>query len=151
MNHIDAMKLAALNTTESDCGSRAWEREQEAITALREALAEQPAQGCNYCNHALYSGTKCKNCGLVAEQAAIKRGLTPGQPAQQQEPKTKDVVIANMGKPFTVKAYVDPQPAQRTWVGLTHDEYDAICDKHSAMSDFDFLEDIEAKLKEKNT
>jgi hypothetical protein len=41
--------------------------------------------------------------------------------------------------------------AQRQWVGLTHDEYDAICDKHSAMSDFDFLEDIEAKLKEKNT
>jgi hypothetical protein len=41
-----AMKLAleALNTTESDCGSRAWEREQEAITALQEALAEQPAQ-----------------------------------------------------------------------------------------------------------
>ncbi len=43
------------------------------------------------------------------------------------------------------------KPAQRTWVGLTHDEYDEICDKHSAMSDFDFLEDIEAKLKEKNT
>ena len=40
--------------------------------------------------------------------------------------------------------------AQRTWVGLTHDEYDAICDKHSAMSDFDFLADIEAKLREKN-
>ena len=41
----EAMKLAleALSTTESDCGSRAWEREQEAITALREALAEQPA------------------------------------------------------------------------------------------------------------
>jgi hypothetical protein len=40
--------------------------------------------------------------------------------------------------------------AQRQWVNLTHDEYDAICDKHSAMSDFDFLADIEAKLKEKN-
>jgi len=42
------------------------------------------------------------------------------------------------------------QSAQRQWVGLTHDEYDAICDKHSAMSDFDFLEDIETKLREKN-
>ncbi len=42
------------------------------------------------------------------------------------------------------------KPAQRPWVGLTHDEYDAVCDKHSAMSDFDFLEDIEAKLKERN-
>lgn len=39
----------------------------------------------------------------------------------------------------------------KEWIGLTHDEYDAICDKHSAMSDFDFLADIEAKLKEKNT
>lgn len=41
-------------------------------------------------------------------------------------------------------------PAPRPWVGLTHDEYDAICDKHSAMSDFDFLADIQAKLREKN-
>ena len=48
-----------------------------------------------------------------------------------------------------VTFYTSP-PAQRTWVGLTHDEYDAICDKHSTMSDFDFLEDIEAKIKEKN-
>jgi hypothetical protein len=34
MNITDTLKLAreALTTTESDCGSRAWEREQEAIT-----------------------------------------------------------------------------------------------------------------------
>lgn len=38
----------------------------------------------------------------------------------------------------------------KEWVGLTHDEYYAICDKHSAMSDFDFLADIEAKPREKN-
>jgi hypothetical protein len=49
------------------------------------------------------------------------------------------------------RGYMDGMAKQRQWVGLTHDEYDAICDKHSAMSDFDFLEDIEAKLKEKNT
>ena len=51
----------------------------------------------------------------------------------------------------TLMLYTTPPAAKRQWVGLTHDEYDAICDKHSAMSDFDFLEDIEAKLKEKNT
>jgi hypothetical protein len=42
MNKTDeTLKLAmeALNTTESDCGSRAWEREQEAITAIKQALA----------------------------------------------------------------------------------------------------------------
>jgi hypothetical protein len=35
------LKLAmeALNTTESDCGSRAWEREQEAITAIKQVRA----------------------------------------------------------------------------------------------------------------
>ena len=27
------------------------------------ALAQQQAQGCNYCNHPQYAGTKCKNCG----------------------------------------------------------------------------------------
>jgi len=43
----------------------------------------------------------------LAEQPRAEGALA------QQEPKTKDVVVANMGKPFTVKAYVDPQPAQR--------------------------------------
>jgi hypothetical protein len=51
----------------------------------------------------------------------------------------------------SVALYTAPPAAQRQWVGLTHDEYDAICDKHSAMSDFDFLGEIEVKLKEKNT
>ena len=37
------------------------------------ALAQQPAQGCDYCNNPQYAGTKCKNCGRE-------------QPAQQQEP-----------------------------------------------------------------
>lgn len=46
--------------------------------------ADQPAQGCDHCNHALYAGTKCKNCGRVTEQAAIKRDLTPEQLAQQE-------------------------------------------------------------------
>ena len=56
----------------------------EACESLREALAEQPAKGCDHCNHPLYVGTKCKNCGRVTEQAAIKRDLTPEQPAQQE-------------------------------------------------------------------
>ena len=39
------------------------------ITALRAAL-EQPAQGCDYCNHPQYAGIKCKNCGRMTEQPA---------------------------------------------------------------------------------
>jgi hypothetical protein len=43
MTKDETLKLAleALNTTESDCGGRAWEREQEAITAIKEALAQR--------------------------------------------------------------------------------------------------------------
>lgn len=68
----EAMKLAleALNTTESDCGSRAWEREQEAITALLEALAEQPAQ------------TDWE--AVAADQALTIALLKAEQPAQQE-------------------------------------------------------------------
>ena len=48
----------------------------EAITAIKEALAEQ---GCDYCNHPQYAGTKCKNCGR--EQPAPAMELR-----EQQEP-----------------------------------------------------------------
>ena len=41
------------------------------VAAIREALAEQLAQGCDYCSHPQYAGTKCKNCGRE-------------QPAQQE-------------------------------------------------------------------
>lgn len=102
------------------------------------------------------------------------------QPAQQKVPETKDVVIDNMGKPFTVKAYVTPQPAQqqepgrnhwedgdvferiaaantapqsqRTWVGLTQQEVQEIHDTyHKRMGPQEFAAMVEAKLKVKNT
>ena len=91
---------------------------------------------------------QCHNCGQVYTSPQA-------QPAQQ-EPVGKvnelfdEAVIEQCGFDRELLVYTSP-PAQRTWVGLTHDEYDAICDKHSAMSDFDFLDDIEAKLMEKNT
>jgi uncharacterized cysteine cluster protein YcgN (CxxCxxCC family) len=52
MNYVEAMKLAreALNTTESDCGSRAWEREQEAITCLDAAILEANLGHCREVN-----------------------------------------------------------------------------------------------------
>ena len=82
----EAMKLA-LDALEVATTPLANDRQEvlRAQAALREALAEHPAQGCEYCNHPLYAGTKCKNCGRVTEQAAIKRDLTPEQPAQQQK------------------------------------------------------------------
>lgn len=51
MTEREALKLAleALNATESDCGGRAFEREQEAITAIKEVLA-QPQPWEKFCD-----------------------------------------------------------------------------------------------------
>jgi hypothetical protein len=97
-----------------------------------------------------------RELGLDYEPAA-KQSLTVdhteqhlemvAQPAQQESESNKAAYqrgyLDGMAKPCI-------ECADRQWVGLTHDEYDAICDKHSAMSDFDFLADIEAKLRSKN-
>ena len=193
MNHIDAMKLA-LEALEKYCTpyQDGTHPADEAITALREAIAEQPAQGCDHCNHSLYAGTKCKNCGRVTEQAAIKRDLTPEQPAQ--EPKRWAVFCGSCRKEWSVSyphpgksictdcddklaerkpfawadtddvcadtafrwveigdhktpVYTSP-PAQRTWVGLTDDEFGEIYYRFDGM---ELMRAIEAKLKEKNT
>jgi len=83
-----------------------------------------------------------KNAGGVsAWHFGPSRRFDADLDASERWPKTHQLI----------PVYTTPPAAQQQWVGLTHDEYDAICDKHSAMSDFDFLEDIEAKLKEKNT
>ena len=84
---IDALRLAleALNRGETKL-------RYEAIAAIREALAEQPAQGCEFCSHPLYAGTKCKNCGReqLAQQDVPKLGCVNHDcdkcKAQQQEP-----------------------------------------------------------------
>ena len=102
-------------------------KHMKAITALREALAEHPAQ-------------QQEPVGTYQEIMRTMIALRTGTVVQQQAYELmKDKQL-----------YTSPL-AERTWNGLTHDEYDAICDKHSAMSDFDFLADIEAKLREKNT
>ena len=80
----DALRLAleALNRGETKL-------RYEAITAIREALAEQPAQGCEFCSHPLYAGTKCKHCGKPAQQDIPKIGCVNHDCEQckaQQEP-----------------------------------------------------------------
>ena len=52
----------------------------------------QPVQGCEFCSHPLYAGTKCKNCGRE-------------QPAQQQEP----VAVLPDGSAFAVMSYPLPK------------------------------------------
>ena len=65
---IDALKLAREALVAAYKGQDKAGQVIEAIIAIREAMAEQ---GCDYCNHPQYAGTKCKNCGRE-------------QPAQQQ-------------------------------------------------------------------
>ena len=141
----EAMKLAleALENAQANFGEW-W---PEAIAALREAQAEQPAQGCDYCNHPQYAGTQCKNCGRE-------------QPAQQDD--WKDRLIAQYQETILWQAKriaeLREQPAQssKPWVGLTDEQIDSIvamsCKKDSSHLDAARVaRAIEAKLKEKNT
>jgi hypothetical protein len=55
------------------------ERQEEVITAIKKALVvdnqqltteaqQSNEQGCKHCNHPLYCGTKCKNCGKQSNE-----------------------------------------------------------------------------------
>ena len=145
----EAMKLAleALEGALSD-DKPYIEKSKQAVTALREALAEQPvvkqdltpeqpAQQDSTCNKTLREQGKtyprtCKKCGLgpcIADRV---------QPAQQQEPvaclvETEQGVmvwpIADINEAgtyceeseFPILLYTSP-PAQRPWAGLTDEE-----------------------------
>lgn len=128
---------------------------------------------CDHCNHAMYAGTKCKNCGRVTEQAAIKRDLTPEQPAQQ-EPVAWMLEWTFNGEERGYRLYDDEThckfdagqdggvcrplvygdtapPAQRK--PLTDEEIESINVRLAGSRDLArlFARAIEAKLKEKNT
>ena len=116
---------------------------EKAITALREALAEQPVQQ-EYTSFAEWANDY------------VRANLHKLKPAQQ-EPVARvfnksiswrpcDIAGLPAGTPL----YTSP-PAQRTWVGLTDEEREQHRnDWHSNIHDKEFRA-IEAKLKEKNT
>ena len=108
MTKDEALKLA-LEAFDSMIG-RKPERVEQAITAIKEALA---------------------------------------QPEQEPVAKKKHEPKIDLGKyAGTYGGYTTP-PAQRTWVGLTAKEKHEF--RYSHMTTADFIEDIEAKLKDKNT
>ena len=129
----EAMKLA-LEALETSMYPQ--QKQLQAITALREALAEQPAQ---------------------QEPVALKW--------QQAPVKTQwgdDMVVASVAidNDHTLSLYcerdqtakVDAMLAQRTWVGLSYEDIDIAFDDTQEGGGFDdFARAIEAKLKEKNT
>lgn len=133
----EALKLAleALETERDNYQD--WDKEDgapeyiyEAITALREALAEQPAQRCPLCNYQHGHAIGCKNNPVdiaLNKMAENARELGLDYKPAQQEPVawkhdcaallTNDVELWIDHCPHCGKPRTSP-PAQRTWVGL---------------------------------
>jgi len=109
----------------------------QAAPAIREALAEQPAQGCEFCSHPLSAGTKCKHCGRE-------------QPAQQEPVAWKDKIYGNLHhQDFgnSIPLYTSP-PTSKPWVGLTPKEKKEI--ERLSVYVEGAIRYTEAKLREKN-
>ena len=124
MTKDEALKLAleALEGADMiDCDMR------EAITALREALAEQPAQQDSTCNNTLRAQGKayprtCKKCGLgpcvgLAQQALDKkaenaRELGLDYEPVQQEPVAWEQFYPDIGKPQIAEALAKEKALQ---------------------------------------
>ena len=152
----EALKLAleALGSTWTDVGTKQYEIEEEAITAIKEVLQQSELDHA----HELLE----KDAGIHVSQ-------------QEQEPHALQGLSAYLrceaggvfvGSPshdalLQWAREVDAAKAQRTWVGLTEDERDHLEGLHlyavrgqvEAWIEGvdDFAQAIEAKLKEKNT
>ena len=158
----EALKLAleALGAFEKDkrVDYRAWDESKasEAITAIREALAEQPAQQTEPC------GWRMKHNGEWAysftEDAWDFIRRVPK--AQQQEPVAVyvgetwcgSVVRLYEDLPLETPLYTSP-PAQpiKPWMGLSDEEINACDPQEECWNLPEVARSIEAKLKEKNT
>ena len=147
----EAMKLALEALEKHGC---AWIRHEqpynEAITALREALAEQPAQQEPVAwRYDLKRGGSFE--GVSTEYSRVKLSIgenwTPlytFPPARHEPDNNNDLTIAYMAGVQRGK-----ELAQRTWVGLTEEEWPSFgC---NSIEEVRIGLAIEAKLKEKNT
>ena len=125
----EAMKLALDYIVATNASSEFWlvpaSNLNKTVTALREALAEQPAQ-----QEPVAWGVDWGKAGDIPCVSIIKR--LPGGGIE--------VVAVEYGP-------------QRTWVGLTNNELQPIADEYRILFGSwveDFARAIEAKLKEKN-
>ena len=132
-------------------------KQQKAITAIREALVEQPAQ--QQAGFTFYDG----NGNVVAHldaTAEIKMDYSKpsawGNTAQQREPVsgivlrdgTPTFVYDHHIRPTDERLYTSP-PASKPWVGLMDEELELIASE-CRLYPRDFARAIEAKLREKN-
>ena len=167
----EAMKLAleALECLKRDFDADQfeWGIADEAITALREALAVHPAQQDSTCSNALRAQGKayprtCKKCGLgpcveLAQQALDKKAENArelGLDYEPEQPKVRTGDCLLVGVCASEGHKIAPQ---RTWVGLTDEERDAMIGVTDLSGTY-YYDDLyavillaEGKLKEKNT
>jgi len=124
---------------ETDAPTEIWEKNNEAITAIKEALETEKG----------LLDRKSYLLGLYDQKSRLELET-------KDEPVAWEQFYPDIGKPqiafnAEVVGYVAPQ---RTWLGLTEEDLKPICDEwrivYGAWMD-DFARDIEAKLKEKNT
>ena len=130
----------------------------KAVAAIREALAEPPAQ-----HERVQPDSECKeDDGCPTEKAVLQRFW---RKAQQQEPvayasdvefddETEIIQAEHKGKLGTaglrIALYIEP-PASKPWVGLTQQDIDIAFDDTQEGGGFnEFAHAIEAKLREKN-
>jgi hypothetical protein len=153
--------LAALGNSWTEPGTLQYEIEQEAITAIKEAIAElenqQPVAWADM-------GTRDvdNDAGLSWTTGHFHTTPLYTHPPQRTEPqiKTTDpfesarVVDYNRGWNDCLFASGIVKQSQHTWVGLTDEEIKTICVENgwdSSWQSMRFARAIEAKLKEKNT
>jgi hypothetical protein len=122
---------------------------------------EAMKQGCDFCNHPLYVGTKCKNCGREAAapvQEPVAWGVFEGNLHDVffTQKDAEDMARLKGNHAEVKPLYTTPPAAQRPWVGLTPKEiYNLWEDSGVPFVDWDsfasIAQAIQAKLKEKNT
>ena len=139
MTKDEAMKLA-LETLEADplemvadANGHMVFLKDKAITAIKEALA-QPEQEPVAVKHMMRWVDNLKWQSDNGQHMNIPSGLSSGT--------CWELAIE-------LEQFIKSTPPQRTWVGLTAKEKHEF--RYSHMTTADFIEDIEAKLKDKNT
>ena len=135
--------LKALEHTESRVHTIAWMREQQAITALRQALEQQPAD-----EPVAWPTTASEVSDFIGSSYVWRE-----HKISDVEPHDDDkycVTAHDLIEAFEAWADTRPQPA--AWVGLTDEEIHAISKATHFQSKpvTAFARAIEAKLKEKN-
>lgn len=171
MNKEEAMKLALeVMRNQGDVSVDEW---IVAEKALREALAEQPAQQeptveDNSQNWRGMNGTTAywliqrhaDGWADIGKMMGEWLEANQTQPAQQEPVQNNPLdcnVYLGSGKDHAIKHHVSYGPAQRTWVnattwrGLTQQDIDIAFDDTQEGGGFnEFARAIEAKIKEKN-